>query len=419
MVSRIGRREFLRRAGLAAAALPAGGAFLAACSSTEAAVSSVSASAPPIGAGGLGSTFESGRPIEKEAVLRVYEWKDYLARDVLRSFERRFRDEGVTVAVDSFSHVDEAVAVLADPATEYDIFFPTVDVLDGLIAARLLRPLDHGQLPNLRNLWPWFRSDDGPFYDPGARYTVPYTVYSSGIGWRHDRVDPADAPDALPDPFDVLWNPRYRGQVGMYDDYLEALSLALQRRGVADLRSAGDDDLAGAAADLETAVRTVGVEFTADGAWDGLPGGEFSIHQAWSGDILTARRYAEEEGYPERVDLLRYWSPPTGKVVGCDLMAVCERGRNPELAHAFIDHLLQVDVGMANFTWNGYQPPLVALTREAFDDPSFEWRDAVPPNLRETILSESDFADGQMLVGFGPSERARWLAQWNRVVGEA
>jgi spermidine/putrescine transport system substrate-binding protein len=416
MPAPVDRREFLRRVGRAAAGLPVASALLAACS-TDAPSAAPSSAAPVVG--GLGPTFESGRPVEQGAVLRVYEWKDYLARDVLRSFERRFRDQDVTVEVDSFAHVDEAVAVLADPATQYDVFFPTVDVLDGLIAARILRPLDHAQLPNLGNLWSWFLGTDGPFYDPGARYTVPYTVYSSGIGWRHDRVAPTDAPDALADPFDVFWNTRYRGKVGMYDDYVEALSLALQRRGVTDLRAATEDQLAAAASDLETAVREVGVEFTADGAWDGLPGGEFSIHQAWSGDILTARRYAVEEGYPERVDQLRYWSPPTGKVVGCDLMAICARGRQPELAHAFIDHLLQVDVGMANFSWNGYQPPLVALTRDAFDHPSFAWRDAVPPNLRATILSEDDFANGQMLVGFGPSEQARWLAQWNRVVGDA
>jgi spermidine/putrescine transport system substrate-binding protein len=416
MASPVDRREFLRRVGLAAAAFPAAGAFLAACSSDPAPDAPSVRSA--VGAGGLGPTFQSGRPVERGTILRVYEWKDYLARDVLRSFERRFRDDGVTVQVDSFSHVDEAIAVLADPATEYDIFFPTVDVLDGLIAARLLRPLDHGQLPNLGNLWPWFRAADGPFYDPGARYTVPYTVYSSGVGWRHDRVVPTDAPDALTEPFGVFWNETYRGRVGMYDDYVEALSLALQRRGVADLRAATDDELAGAAADLGAAVRDVGVKFTADGAWCGLADGEFSVHQAWSGDILTARRYAEEQGHPERVDQLRYWSPPTGKVVGCDLMAICARGRNPELAHAFIDHLLQVDVGMANFVWNGYQPPLTALTAEAFDAPSFEWRDAVPEHLRTAILSEDDVATGQMLVGFGPSERARWLAQWNRVVGD-
>ena len=417
MASPLDRRAFLRRAALAVAGLPAAGVLLAACSSDPPPPTPSTTGA--IGAGGLGPTFQSGRPIERGTVLRVYEWKDYLARDVLRSFERRFGADHVTVEVDSFSHVDEAIALLADPATEYDVFFPTVDALDGLIAARLLRPLDHNQLPNLGNLWPWFRSADGPFYDPGARYTVPYTVYASGIGWRDDRVAPSDAPDALAEPFDVFWNPRYRGRVGMYDDDVEALSLALQRRGVTDLRAATDVDLAGAAADLETAVREVGVEFTADGAWDGLPDGEFSIHQAWSGDILTARRYAEAEGYPERVDRLRYWSPPTGKVVGCDLMAICARGRNAELAHAFLDHLLQVDVGMTNFAWNGYQPPLSVLTREAFEDPSFAWSDAVPPNLRDTILSEDAFASGQMLVGFGPGERARWLAQWNRVVGEA
>src|SRR4249919_3508078 len=147
MASSVDRREFLRRVGIAVAGLPAAGSLLAACSSHPAPTAS-STTAVPLGAGGLGPTFQSGRPIDRGAVLRVYEWKDYLARDVLHSFERRFRDDAVTVEIESFAHVDEAVAVLADPATEYDIFFPTVDVLEDLIAARLLRPLDHDQLPN-------------------------------------------------------------------------------------------------------------------------------------------------------------------------------------------------------------------------------------------------------------------------------
>jgi spermidine/putrescine transport system substrate-binding protein len=405
------RRAFLRRAGRAAIALPAAGSVLAACTASSGPIAT--SASPPGGAGTVPPGGGEG------TVLRVYEWKDYLARDVLRDFERRFRDDGVSVVVDSFSHVDEAVAVLAEPSADYDIFFPTVDTLPGLISAGLLRPLDHARLPHLGNLWPWFRPDPGPFYDPDARYTVPYTVYSSGIGWREDRVAASAAPDEATDPFGVFWDRRYRGDVGMYDDDVEAISLALQRRGVVDLRAATEAELEAAADDLVTAVRDVGVEFTVDGAWEGLPEGEFAAHQAWSGDILTARRYAEEDGYPEEIRHLRYWSPPVRKVVGCDLMAICTGGRNPGLAHAFIDHLLEVDVGMANFRWNGYQPPLTALTREAFADPSFAWRDAVPPNLRDAILSEDDFANGQMLVGFGPSERARWLSQWKRVVGES
>ena len=52
---------------------------------------------------------------------------------------------------------------------------------------------------------------------------------------------------------------------------------------------------------------------------------------------------------------------------------------------------------------------------DAFADPSFPWHGAVPANLRSAIVSEEGFAAGQMLVGFGPSQDARWLAQWSRV----
>jgi len=84
-------------------------------------------------------------------------------------------------------------------------------------------------------------------------------------------------------------------------------------------------------------------------------------------------------------------------------------------AHAFLDHLLRFDVALDNFAWNGYQVPMDGATAEAFADPSFPWHGAVPANLRSAIVSEEAFAAGQMLVGFGPSQDARWLAQWSRV----
>ena len=63
-----------------------------------------------------------------------------------------------------------------------------------MVDGGLLRPLAHEALPHLDTLWPFFREADGPFYDVGQRYTVPYTVYSTGIGWRTDLVDPSRAP---------------------------------------------------------------------------------------------------------------------------------------------------------------------------------------------------------------------------------
>jgi spermidine/putrescine transport system substrate-binding protein len=417
-VEPIGRREFVRRIALAGVSAPLAGAILAACRSASPSVAARPTGEPlPIDPS---LAVPSGQPIERGATLRVYEWKEYLSRRVLDSFEDAYASAGIRVEVESFLTIDEAVARLQRPSTDFDVFFPTIDVLPSLVRAGLLRPLNHDYLPHLDNLWGWFRAGDGPFYDRGQRYTTPYTVYSSGIGWRADRVRPGDAPDERAVPYDVLWDPTYRGRIGMYDDYVEALALALQREGVGDLRGASASEVADAADALEEAVRTAGLRFTIDGAQEGLSEEGFAAHQAWSGDVLSAARYVREEDGGYAADAvareLRYWSPPGAtKVVGCDLTAVCARGRNPVLAHAFLDHLLRFEVALDNFAWNGYQVPMDDAEPDAFADPAFGWHDAVPATLLPGLLTEEDFARGQWLVGFAPSQTSAWLDQWNRV----
>jgi spermidine/putrescine transport system substrate-binding protein len=405
---RLHRRGFLRAA-ILGASVPVLGGVVSACTRSSDRRTGTAAEEP----------IRSGLPVERDTTLRVYEWKDYLASNVLDAFTRRHASANVHVHVESFQRIDEAMARLREPGAAFDVFFPTIDVLPDLVRAGILRPLNHDYLPNIANLWSWFSARGRPTYDPDLTYTIPYTVYSSGVGWRDDLVAPADAPVST-DPFAILWDGRYRGRLGIYDEYLEALSLALLREGVVDLRAATDPQLARAADSLEEAVRDAGVRFTLDGAEEGLPDGEFVAHQAWSGDVLTAPRYAVEDDPRSGARVarqLRYRAPAgPGLVVGCDLTAICAQGRNPVLAHTFLNHLLDFDTAMDNFAWNGYQPPLIGATAGAFADPSFPWQGAFPRDLLDAVISEDAFAGGQMLVGFGPSEQARWLDQWNRVV---
>ena len=53
------------------------------------------------------------------------------------------------------------------------------------MTARLVRPLNHSYIGNLGNVWPGFAD---PWYDGEARYSVPYSVYTTGVGWRTDQV---------------------------------------------------------------------------------------------------------------------------------------------------------------------------------------------------------------------------------------
>jgi spermidine/putrescine transport system substrate-binding protein len=389
MTPPLSRRTFLRAAGITA-----GGAYLGAC-----------APARPRGNPSL-SIHDDDRPIdaraeiERGATLRIYEWRDYLAPEVLDSFTRRYAEHGVGVAVESFTTMVEAAERLRRPDATFDVFFPTIDALPGLVAAGLLRPLTHDLLPNLSNLWPYFLDGSGPFYDVGQRYSVPYTVYSTGIGWRRDLVRDGDAPPSMENPYDAFWNARYRGAVGIYDDYREAIAMALVRRGE-DPNTGEEGAVDRAVDDLVALAENVDVEISAEGAYDELQTGEYALQQAWSGDILSARRFGADRA--DDAGVVAYtW--PHGGIVGCDLTSICTNGRSPALAHAFLDHLLDVRVAFENFHWNGYQPPVG-------DDPP-----VVPSYLEDAILHPGDLAEGRFLRPLGPEADARWRVGWQRVL---
>jgi spermidine/putrescine transport system substrate-binding protein len=376
-----------------------GGAILAACAPVSPRGGPaprglpISGSSPPI---------DPDAALERGATLRIYQWRDYLARDVLERFEARHAGADVRIEVESFTTMAEAAARLRRPDGDFDVFFPTVGALSRLAAEGMLRPLTHELLPNRSNLWPFFRQEDGPFYDVGQRYSVPYTVYSTGIGWRRDLVRAGDTPEELANPYDAYWNARYRGAVGIYDDYREAIAMALLRSG-ADPNSDDEGALTGAVDDLIALAEGVDVEVSSEGAYEELQTGEYAFQQSWSGDLLSAKRFgaaAADDAEDDANQVAFTW--PRGGIVGCDLTAICARGRNPVLAHAFVDHLLDVGVALENFRWNGYQPPVG-------DEPP-----AAPAYLADAILNPDDLTEGRFLRPLGPETDARWRLGWQR-----
>jgi len=388
-------RPFSRRAFIRAAGAVAGSAVIGACAPAR--------MRRPPAAGSLpirddNLPIDAGARMERDATLRIFQWRDYLAGDVLDGFARRHAASNVQVEVESFTSMAEAVELLRRPDARFDVFFPTIDALPRLVAEGLLLPLTHELLPNLKNVWSYFGNPDGPFYDVGQRYSVPYTVYSTGIGWRRDLVRNADSPGYLANPYDAYWNERYRGKVGIYDDYREAIAMALLRRG--EDPNTGVKPVVGRAVDdLLSLSDGVKVEVSAEGAYHELQTGEYAFQQSWSGDLLSAKRFGAAAA--DDAGLVAYtW--PRGGIVGCDLTAICARGRNPVLAHAFLDHLMDVGVAMRNFRWNGYQPPVG-------DDPP-----TVSGYLTEAILHPDDLTEGRFLRPLGPDADARWRVGWQR-----
>jgi spermidine/putrescine transport system substrate-binding protein len=412
---RMSRRDFLRRSAGAAVALPGAAAILAACSkpgqSTRTSIEEELLANParpdhPVTLPLYQDPIAASTPIEKGATLQIYNWEDYLWPRLFREFEDAFSKYDVKVSLTTFNNIDEGVAKLSAGQVSADVFFPDPSELTKLAVSKLLQPLQHDLLPNLAaNYWPEFQN---PFYDQGWRYTVPYTIYTTGIAYRRDHV-PDSKVQSLDNPYEILWDPEYKGRVTIYDDRRETLSMALMKNGIKDVNT-GDPKLIDMAKnDVLALIDATDAKLTINGIYSRMAEDVFWVGSSWSGDVCSAAfYYLPKDVSPE---VLGFWYPQDGGgVIGNDLMVVPTSSKNPRLAHEFINFMLATKNSFANFTnWNGYQPPTTSI------DPTTLVPKVVPPSLKEAVVVPSYFDTGSFILGVKPSVDALYSAAWDEI----
>jgi spermidine/putrescine transport system substrate-binding protein len=113
---------------------------------------------------------------------------------------------------------------------------------------------------------------------------------------------------------------------------------------------------------------------------------------------------------PEGVkpDILRYWFPSDGKgMVDNDLLVMLRGGKNPVLAHLFINHLLDPDVAQQNFAQTGYQPPQNNINPDSLVSSGF-----IPENLKSAVVRPEYFDKGYRLLELDPANDQAWHNVW-------
>jgi len=409
----LSRREFLRRSIGAAAVLPSASAILAACSKpgTDAGGNGGETGSNervlarpdnPVTLPMKGDPIPTDTPIES-GPLRVYNWDAYFYKKVLKEFEDEY---GVTVEWTTFNNMEEGIQKLVAGQVQADVFFPTTDYVSRLVDGNLLQPLNHELIPNLEaNYWKVF-SDPGPYYDLGWRYTVPYVIYTTGVAYRRDRIDDAAAAAA---GYELFFDPQFQDAVSYYDSYRDALGMMLLRDGVTDANS---DDPAAITAAKDAILQMIndnGARLTINGTYAKLPEGEFSVAQAWSGDIVGAKWFLPK-GTPE--DVLGYWYPPDKKgLVGNDTIVIPADAPSPRLAHEFLNFFLDEHWGYINFAdWNGYQPPMTSIVPDRLVEEG-----VVPESLSLAVLGEENFTLGYLQGELSAEADALWLGAWSEI----
>jgi spermidine/putrescine transport system substrate-binding protein len=426
---RYDRRHFIRLSAYGAAAAGFGSGLLAACGGDD-------DDGQPQGAGSSGSgpsdgtsssgnsssgnsdgpvklsrpddpatlpTFDDIQPIAdglapESGTLKVYNYEEYIAPSVLKKFQRQY---GVKVEVTTFTSMDEAVAKLASGRTQFDVFFPTTDIIGKLAAGQLLQPLNKSYLPNVTNVWP---SLQDPFYDKGSVYSVPYVLFQTGIGYRTDAV--AKTPDDYTNPYDIFWDEANNGQVFLLEDDREVFGMSLIRMDPANDVNTEDPELIGQALDqVMQLTDLVNVKVGAE-AYTVLPEKRAWVHQCWSGDVVNAQYYLPEG---ESIDNIGYWYPADGGgVIGSDTMAVMRNAERPVLAHTFLNFLLDEKLALENFGWLGYQPPQNSIEPDKVVADGY-----VPAHLAAAVIKPQDFDTGQQLLQLSLAGEKLWDTAWS------
>jgi spermidine/putrescine transport system substrate-binding protein len=395
------RRQFLQHAAILALGAPALGAALSACSKSTPSSSgpTLTLAAPdkPVKWDIAGDNQPIGDGLAPEkGTLQLYSYADYVSPDAVKSFRERY---GVEVQISTFNDTDEAITKIRGGSVDFDIYFPSYDQISRLVTGGLVRPLNHSYIPNITNLWPVFNN---PWYDQEWRFTVPYTVYTTGIGWRNDQV-PEDI-GALPNPYDSLWDPKYKGKTALIDDWHTAMGMVLLRQGITDVNTSSEADLKLVGEQLNALLAATSPKVTIT-MYSELPSGQLGLCQMWSGDVINAQSYLPEGVGPE---ILRYWFPQDGKgLVDNDLMVALRGGKNPVLAHMFINHMLEPEVAQQNFAAIGYQPPQVSITAESLVSSAF-----IPENLSSAIVKPEYFDAGYRLLELDAANQDAWQKVW-------
>ena len=288
---------------------------------------------------------------QKKRELNVYTWADYFKPELIERFER---ENNCRIIIDTFDSNEAMYAKLKAGAKGYDLVTPSsymVSLMDQQGMVRKIRP---ELIPNRKNIDPEFLKIT---IDKSMDHSVPYMITVTGIAYLKSRVADVRPTWALFDRQDL------KGRMTMFNDMRETLGAALKSLGYS-LNSHNPEEL-DKAKEVVLRWRKNLAKFENEQYKSGLASGEFLLVHGYSGDILQVQK--------ENPDIA-FTIPEEGTAISCDDLVIPLGAAQEELAHKFINFLLDAKVAAENTEFVGYLCPnrlsYELLPREMRENPA-------------------------------------------------
>ncbi len=340
---RMSRRDLVKGAGAVGL-----GAFLAACG-TKGAAPLAGQKLPNAGMG----TPQWWDQQKQTGVLDFANWPFYI--DVSHgdhpSLDMFTKDTGIKVNYYEVIQDNTAFYAKIRPGLEagqplgYDIMVLTSNspVLGFIFNDGWLVPLDHRKMINFNKYASPLVKD--PPWDPGNKYTMAWQSGWTIIGYNSKAIKRPIT--SVQDLFD----PAFKGKLGMFSDLQELGNLGLLAIGVVDPTKSTPRDWKKAAAKLMQQ-RGLVRQYYDQSYIKALEAGDIWISQVWSGDVLQANL----NGYTELKDTV----PNEGGMFWTDNMMIPYTAAHPVDALVYMDYVYRPDVQALIEDYDYYVSPVPA-----------------------------------------------------------
>lgn len=328
---------------------------------------------------------------EQNVSLNVYNWGLYISdgsdesADVISAFEEL---TGIKVNYTTFDTNESMYAKLKSGGASYDVIFPSDYMLGKMANEGMLLPLNKENIPNLAGISELYLDKE---YDPGNVYSVPYMWCMVGITYNKDMVDEAD----LEQGWNLLWDPRYTGQILQFNNSRDCFAMALKTLG-RSMNPTSTQDIDDALVKLQEQKPLVQA-YVMDEVFDKMEGGEAALAPYYTGDGLTM--IAENPS-------LGMFIPEEGTLQCVDAMCIPASSQNQEAAEMFINYMCEVDVALQNALFVQYTSPVEAVrellpaelrdSELMYPDPALIERSEYPSVISDELNSAMDMAWSQM-----------------------
>ena len=300
---------------------------------------------------------------DREHILKVYNWADYIDEELIDEFEIWYEEqtgEPVEIIYQTFDINETMLSKIELGHEDYDVVCPSDYIIERMLANDLLLPLerDFGETPDyIGNVAPYIVEKFNQIEGNGKNandYSVGYMWGTVGMTYN-----PKYIPDEEVKSWDVLRNPAYSGKVLMKDAF-RAVYTSLHVAWNKEAIDAGEKSIEKISFDTsEESIKLVedylnsfkesvcgweadfGKEqMTKELAW---------INLTWSGDAQWAIDEAADIGMD-----LRYAIPETGSAVWFDGWVIPKYAKNIKAARYFINFMCKPENALRNMDMTGY-----------------------------------------------------------------